>query len=424
MKVNIDSLSSVKKKINVLMPKSTIDEKFDKAYDSIRRKAKIKGFRSGKAPRNIIKKYYGEQVAEDVLREVLQESYPQVIKDEDIKPVSFPHYGGEKLKEGEDFSFSFTVDVKPEIDLQNYKGISLVRESTEVSDQDIAEELNRLQSKFATKNPVTDRPVKKGDQVTFDFEPFGKVAEEDTLKGKNQTLEIGAGRFVPAFEEAMIGLEKGEIKDIKVPFPSDYHNEDFAGKESLYRVNIKEIHTVELPPLDDEFAKNVAGFESLSELKDGIKEDLKLSNEQTSQNKIEREIVDAILKENQFHVPTSMVEEQYKFKKEDAKKRMLSLGMKPESLDLNLKEIEGELHKESERDVKAGLLIGAIAEKEGIDVSEDDMDNYYKEMSENVGKPVDEIKKFFDGKRDRLIGTIIDKKVVEFLLSVAKIEEK
>ena len=276
MKVAVDNLSGVRKKINVVLPKDSIGEKFDKAYNNIKGRAKIKGFRSGKAPKNIIKKYYGEQVAEEVLKEVLKESYPLVIKEGDIQPVSFPSFGGEKMIEGEDFAFSFTVDVKPEIEPSNYTGILLDKKKAEVSEDDLSKELKKMQEKFATKTPVTDRSVEKGDEVTFDFEPFGNVDNDNNLRGKNQTLEIGSGKYVPGFEEAMIGLKKGDIKDIKIDFPSDYHNKEFAGKETIYKVSIKDIHAIDAPPLDDEFAKNVEGVETLQALKDSMREEMKL----------------------------------------------------------------------------------------------------------------------------------------------------
>ncbi len=424
MKVDVDNLSNVKKKINVVLPKESIEEKFDKAYSSIKSRAKIKGFRSGKAPINIIKKYYGEQVKEEVLREALKESYPLAIKEGGIQPVSFPLFGGEAIMEGEDFAFSFTVDVKPDIEPSNYIGIPLGKKNIEISEDDISGELKKLQEKFATKKPVTDRSVEKGDEVTFDFEPFGDMEKDDNPRGKNQTIVIGSGKYIPGFEEAMIGMKKGEVKDIKVDFPPDYHNKEFAGKEAVYKVSIKDIYTIDYPPLDNEFAKNVEGFETLQDLKDRMREEMELSNKETSLASMERELIDAIIKENQFDIPESMVEEQFSFKREDARKKMMDLGMQKEVLDSNLKEIDGEIREEAERDVRAGLLIEAIALKEGIKLAEDDIEKYYQEMSENTGKPVDEIKKFFDGKKDRLIATIIDKKTLEFLMSKAKIEEK
>ena len=421
MKFDIESISSVKKKINIVFPGDKVGEKIDKAYNRLRKTVKVNGFRPGKAPRNILEKQYKDRVLGEVLDDILKESYPEVIAKEGLEPVAYPDFGGEEIKEGEDFAFSLSVDVRPEIEPKGYEGIVLKKEDDSVSDEDVAVELEQLQRKFATFSDVEDRGIEKGDVVTFDFEGF--IGDEPIENGKaeNSNLEIGSGQFIPGFEEGMVGMQKGESGEVKATFPEDYHVKEMAGKEALFKVAIKEVKKADLPELDDEFARDVGDYDSLEALKERIASDMRASKEETSKRKMQEALVDAIIKENAIEAPQSMVQRQAQYKADETRKQMTSYGMPKEEVERNLSSMSESILNDAERQVKSGLLLEAIAEKEGVTVEEEDIEKYFADMSEKSGRPIDEIKKYFGDKRDYLVSNILDEKILDYLLDKAKI---
>lgn len=421
MKFDVESISSVKKKINVVFPGEKVGEKIDKAYNKLRKTVKINGFRPGKAPRNILEKQYKDRVLGEVLDDILKESYPEIIAKEGLQPVAYPDFGGEEIREGEDFAFSLSVDVRPDIEPKGYEGITLKKEEAPLSDNDVAGELERLQRSFATFSDVEGRGIEKGDVVTFDFEGFINNEPIENGKAENSNLEIGSKQFIPGFEEGMAGMKKGESGDVKATFPEDYHVKELAGKEALFKVSIKEIRKADLPELDDEFAKDVGDYDSLDALKERIKKDLTASREEETKRKMHKDLIDAIIKENPIEVPDSMVKRQAQYKADETRKQMTSYGMPKEEIERNISSMADAILKDAERQVKSGLLLEAIAEKEGITVEKEDIEKYYEDMAEKSGRPLEEIRKYFGDKRDYVVTTVLDNKIFDYLLDKAKI---
>ncbi|MDH3974351.1 MAG: trigger factor [Deltaproteobacteria bacterium] len=421
MKFDVESISTVKKKINIVFPGEKVGEKIDKAYNRLRKTVKIDGFRPGKAPRSLLEKRYKDRVLGEVLDDILKESYPEIIAKEGLEPVAYPDFGGEEIQEGEDFAFSLSVDVRPDIEPRDYEGIALNKEDTAISDEDVAGELEKLQKNFAAFSDVEGRGIEKGDVVTFDFEGFIDGEPIENGKAENSNLEIGSGQFIPGFEEGMVGMGKGESGDVKAAFPDDYHAKELAGKEALFKVTIKEVKKAELPDLDDEFAKDVGDYDSLDALKERISTDLKAAREEESKRKLHKDLVDAIIKENAIEVPESMVKRQAQYKADETRKQMTSYGMPKEEIERNISSMADAIMGDAERQVKSGLLLEAIAEKEGIAVEEEDIDKYFAAMAEKSGRPLDEIRKYFGDKRDYVTTTVLDNKILDYLLEKAKI---
>lgn len=424
MKFDVEHVSDTRKKINVVLPKETVDDKIDKAYARIKRKAKIKGFRTGKAPKHILEKYYRDRVMEDVLNEVLQESYPAILAEKGIEPVSYPHYGGEIPKEGEDFAFSFTVDVKPKIKLKDYEGIRIEKAKPVITEEEINSEIDGLRRKLATFNPVEGRGVKRGDHVVIDFEGFVGGQAIAGGKGENYTLEIGSNAFIPGFEEGLIGFETGQEGEVKGRFPDAYHVSDLAGKEALFRVLVKEIKILDLPPLDDEFARDIGDYGNLQELRERLLADLRDSKEKKEEKSIQKKLIDSIIEKNPFDVPESMVDRQAYYRMEDVKRMMKGFGMNPDEIETSLSNRREEIYKEAEEEVKGGMILEAVAEHEGILVNNDDIEAYVKELAEKSGRPSEEVMNFYADKMSYLKNTLRDKKVFDFLIGKSIIIEK
>ena len=422
MKFDVENVSAVKKKISIVMPDAKVREKFNKAYNMVRRSAKINGFRPGKAPRSVLEKHYGGQVMDDVLNDILKEAYPKVIEKEGLEPVSYPEYGGEELKEGEDFAFSLSVDVRPQIEPKGYEGIELKQEKVEVKPEEINAELEKKRKELAVSISVEEGSVEKGDTVLFDFEGFVDDKPIENGKAEGSSLEIGSGQFIPGFEDGLIGMKLGDKGEVRPKFPDDYQAKEYAGKEALFKVFIKEIKRPELHALDDEFAKDAGDYKTLAEFKEKITKDLMKGKEDEAKRAMHQELRDIILKNNDFEVPLTMVESQLKHKNEEMKKQMSQYGMDEDTVEKHLAMSRDEMYKDAEEVVKSGLLLDAIAKKEKITVDQTDVENYYREMSEGSGRPVEEVKSYFEGKGDYIKSNIKDMKIISFLISKAKIK--
>ena len=421
MKFDVEELSSVKKKINIVLPKEMLTEKINKAYKKLAKTANVKGFRPGKAPRSVLEKNYGGQVVEDVMNEVIQEGYSKAVEEKNLQPVSYPHFGGEPFKEGEDYSFSLSLEVRPEIEPKDYKGVKITREKVEISGDEVSAQLEQMRKSLGTRKPVEGRGVEKGDFVTFDFEGSvdGKAIERGKAEGA--TLEIGSGQFIPGFEDGMIGMNKGDSGDVKATFPEDYHSKDVAGKEAVFKVEIKEVSSTELPALDDDLAKDLGDHNTLDELKERISSDLCAQKEEVVTRKAQNDLVDAILEKNPFDVPDAMVQRRVDAKIDEVKKQMAQVNMPEKEVAAQIAAMGGELRSEAEKGVRGGILLESVAEKEGIMGGEQEIVAHFAEMAVKSGRDVAEMKKYYEEHMEYLVGTLMDKKILDFLMSQAKI---
>lgn len=421
MKFDVEDVSSVKKKINIVMPSDKVSSKVDLAYKRLGKTVKINGFRPGKAPRRMLEKEYGDRVLDEVLDGILKESYPEIIQKSEIAPVAYPEFGGEQITLGEDFAFSLLVDVKPEIDPKGYDGVSIKEKKVKVSDKDVVAELEKMQKNFATLVDVEGRAIEKGDLVTFDFEGFVDGEPLANAKADDSKLEIGSGQFIPGFEDGMIGMSKDEKGEVKAKFPDDYHEKAIAGKEAIFNVFIKDIKAPKLPELDDEFAKSVGDYKTIEDLKKRTKEDLENAAKENSKKEMQQDIVDALLKENSFEVPDSMVEGQARHKAEETKKQMAQYGMPEDVIAKQLETMRDDIFKNAKKQVQTALILESIAAKEKLEVKDEDVDKYFADMADKSGRPVSEVKGYFEDKKEYLKETLMDNKVIDLLMSKANI---
>ena len=420
------------KNANEVKMEITIEaEKFENAIKKVYFKnAKyfnIPGFRKGKAPQNIVEKYYGKEIFyEDAFNEIAGEEYEKAIEESKLEVVGKPQIDIVKMEKGQDLVFTAVVATKPEVELGKYKGIEIEKIEYNVEESDIENNLKQMQEKNARVISV-ETPVESGNIAVIDFEGFvdGKAFEGG--KGENYSLEIGSGSFIPGFEDQVIGMKIDEEKDINVKFPDEYFSKDLAGKDATFKVKVHEIKKKELPELDDEFAKDVSEFDTLKELKDSIKERLVKENEQKAKYEKEDAVMKVVTEGMKADIPAGMVEVEVDNMVKDMEQRMSYQGLKLEQYLKMLNKTEAEFRKDYEPQateaIKSRLALEAIIKAEKIEATEKDVKEKLEEMAKNYGKTAEELEKN-DNIKEYIKQGIENEKAIEFLVENAKVVAK
>ena len=404
----------------------------EKAYQKMRRKINVPGFRPGKAPRKMIERMYGAEVFfEEAINIAFPEAYEAAVEQEKLQVVGYPavEMVGEVTKDG--FTFKATAPVYPEVTLGEYKGLKADKPEVKVTAADVDERLKTLADRN-TRLVSVDREAKSGDTAVIDFEGFLNGKPFEGGKGENHNLELGSGSFVPGFEDQVIGMKAGEEKDIDITFPENYH-EDLAGKAVVFKVKVHEVKEKEVPEMDDEFAKDVSEFDTLKDLKADLKKKITEERQKDADRVFEENLMNQVAENITADIPDVMVENQARqyldnfkaqisrqFPYEEYKKMT---GMDDEKLLADAKE-------PALRQVKMDLAVAAIIKAENIEVSDEDVEAEYKKMAEQFGMDVDMVKKYLvkEQVQDQLlsqkaVAVVVDSATAEKPKKAAKKEE-
>jgi trigger factor len=423
--MNIEELSSVKKKLSFDIPWNEVKDELDTVYRDIGKKAKIKGFRPGKIPRKVLETYFKEQAENETINNIVNKFYWQALEEKSIVALSRPDIDQEGFKENSTFSFSASFETEPEFEPKGYKGIELEKEIFQVTENDMEKRINELKQMFATMEEVKDdRPPVKGDFVVMDFAGNLNGESSPELKADNYFLEIGSQRFIPGFEEQLIGMKKGEERSIKVVFPKDYHEKKFADEEVIFNVTIKNIREKKLPELDENFIKNFDKYDSLEDLKNDVRKSLEEESQRLSEINLHNKITEILRKENEFEVPPSLIERQIFYMMANTQRRMTSAGMEEKNaMELSFK-MHDKFKDEAVKTVKTFLLLKKIAQKESFIVEESDTEKHIQELAVKYGRDYELLKKTYENEenRDNLKVELIQKKVFDFIEQSANIK--
>jgi trigger factor len=405
----------------------TVDaEKFEnamkKVYFQNAKYINIPGFRKGKAPMNIVEKYYGAEIFyEDAFNEVATEAYDEAIDTNKIDVVSRPTVDIVQMEKGKDVIFTAVVQVKPEVELGKYKGIEIKKIEYPVKDEDVQNEIKQ-NSRLVT---VDDRALENGDTATIDFEGFVDGVAFEGGKAEGHELEIGSGAFIPGFEDQLVGMKIDEEKEIKVTFPKEYFSKDLAGKEATFKVKLHEIKKKELPNLDDEFAKDVSEFDTLKELEASIKERLEKDNAQKAKYETEEAVIKAVCEDMKVEIPQGMIETETQNMLKDIETRLSYQGLKLEQylqmMGKTAEEVKKEYEPQAIEAIKSRLALEAIVKAEKIEASEEKINEKLEEMAKNYGKTAEELKAN-ENVKNYIKEGIESQEAIEFLVKNAKIK--
>ncbi len=425
LSVKVEDLSQVKKKMSFEIPWAFVKDELDAVYRTIGKKAKIKGFRPGKIPRKVLETYFKSDAEGETITNIVNRYYWQELDQRKMVSLSRPEIEQNGLKEDTDFSFSASFETEPEIDPQGYQGIELTRTEIKISDADMEKRLNEIRRMFASLQDIAeDRPAAMGDFVTIDFAGTLDGEALPELKADDYLLELGSKRFVPGFEEQVAGMKKGEKKDISVTFPADYSESKMAGKNVVFSITLKDLKEQKLPELNEEFVKNFDKYNTLDDLKSEVRKSMEEQCKRQSDEKLKDSITEVLLAANAFEAPASLVQRQIFYMIADTQKRMRSAGMDEKSaMELSFR-MHDQFKTEAEKTVRAFLLFKKIAEKEAVAVSDEDMDNHIKELSEIHPVGIDSVKSISEDeeKKESLKAEILQKKVFDFIEQQANIK--
>ena len=427
MKTALEDISAVKKKLLVEIEAEEVNNKIREAYRELGKKAKIRGFRQGKIPRKILERYFGEQVIEDVTKALVSETLPKAVEESKTFPLTMPMVENETLKEGQDFKYSSVIEVKPEFELKNYKGLEIEKEIISVTDDDVARELQKIRENIGKLHSIDeDRPVKEGDYVVIEYEGFEGDRALEGIKADNFLLKIGSDDFNPDFEKALIGRRSGDDTEIKVDFKDDHYHSKLAGKAVNFKVKLTDVKELELPELNDEFAKSLGvDFDTLDDLKKKIEEDIIIKEEKRIDKELKKTLLTKISDGVEFDLPESLVEYELQYAVENIKQNLVRMGANMEKAGLSEKKLLEDLKPASENRVKEMLILGEIAGLNTLTIDEDELSDGYREMALNMGQEPEVLRKYHEANNlvDSLKQKLLEEKTLNFLVKNATVLE-
>ncbi|MCM3116720.1 trigger factor [Neobacillus sp. MER 74] len=402
-----------------------VNEGLNAAFQKVVKQVNVPGFRKGKMPRQMFEKRFGvESLYQDALDILLPEAYGSAIDETGIEPIDRPDIDIEQMEKGKELIFKATVQVKPEVTLGEYKGLEVEALDTNVTDEDVANELKTLQERQAELVVKEEGTVENGDTVVLDFEGFVDGVAFEGGKAENHSLEIGSGSFIPGFEEQLVGLAAGESKDVEVTFPEEYHAAELAGKPAVFKVTIHEIKGKELPELDDEFAKDVDDeVETLDALKEKIKTRLENSKKHEAEHHLRDTVVEKAAANAEVEIPEVMVTNEVNRMLQEFEQRLQMQGMNLElyfqfsGQDENA--LREQMKEEAVTRVRVNLTLEAIAKAENLEVTDEEVNAELENMAGMYNMTVDSIKQALGG-LEGIQSDLKLKKAVDFLVENKK----
>jgi trigger factor len=383
MKVQVEDLSAVKKRLTIEVPSNDVEKEVKAAYTELKGAASVPGFRKGNIPEKILRQKFAGQVMGDVTTRLVQKTYPEALKDRDITPVDSPEIELKKMEEGGPFVYSATVEVSPTLDVKGYRAMALQRKSVWVTDKEVEEGLKRLRQSHAEFKDV-ERPAALGDMVVMDFEGTVEGKPVEGARAVDYSIVLGKGQLIQGFDESLAGAEAGSTVEVRTTFPEAHRDEGIAGKEAVFDVRVKAVKQRVLPALDDEFAKDL-NSENLEELRGKVKHEIEKAKQREEKERVRAEALEKLINENPFEVPTSVVERHLSVILSAVEENKKLGIVDPRDKALGLEKLKERYREAAVKRAKADILLDTIERKEKIEVTDTELEEYIKDMAEKTG---------------------------------------
>ena len=404
------------------------EEAIVKVYQKEKDKFQIDGFRKGKAPRSLIEKRYGEGIFfEDAVNNLISLNYPLALDELDLEVIDYPRTELSQTKKGEGFTATVTVECYPEFEVTGYKGVEIERVPAEVTDEDVDKEISNMADRNSRMVEV-DRPVQDGDTVLIDYAGFVGDDQFEGGTAERYPLQIGSGTFIPGFEEQLIGASKDDDVEVKVTFPEEYHSEDLAGKEAIFKCKVHEIKEKEVPEIDDDFVKEVSEFDTLDELKASKREELQKAAEARAEDQMKNSAIEKVFEANDIEVPNVMVEEEINSSLQQFDQQLRAQGMDLNSyvqfMGEDMDKFRESIREDAFKKTKTRMLVAKIVDQEEFEVSDDELKEYIEDMAKQYGMEADKLIETIGPQNVATLGGDLKmRKAVDFIYENAVIKE-
>lgn len=409
--------------LEIAIAKEKIMERSTAAFNQIQKVAVLPGFRQGKVPADMVRKNFAKVARDEMLQKLVPEAIEHVAQENNFVPVGETDVEALEFDFDKEMKFKASFEVKPEVKLQNYRGIKIEKQKLEVTDQQVNDALDNLRQRAAHLEVAAHEEVKKGDFVVLDYEMFHEGNLVSETKAKNQVAQVEDDQLLPKFAEQMVGIKKGEQKEIKLTMPVDFKRKELAGKEVIVKIAINEIKEKKLPELNDEFVKELGENITLAELRERIKKNIESQEEVRIKKDVEEQIVNSLVTAHEFPLPNILVEKQVDYLVERTKQYITQQGGTTEALGLTEEIMRAKVKHDAERQVKTLLLLEAIGHEEKMEVTKEELLQEIEKTKETYKKTPEEVKEFFEKYHSQIISQMIEDKVFKFLTENAQITE-
>jgi len=427
MKVTVEDRSSVKKVMHIEIPETDVTRALDDAYKTLKKTAKVKGFRPGKTPRGVLERLYRKDVHADVVSKLIQDAYVDAMKETQLKIVGSPVVDPPELADKADYCFDAEVEVQPEIADIDFTGLTLKKNLYKASDEEVEVQVKMMQKNLAKREPIDEqRPAQNGDFVQVDYEGFkdGKPFEE-TKKTENFVMKLGDGHISEDFDKGVEGMNPGDEKEMTVTFPDDYFNKKLAAHTVDFKVKLNEIRKEVLPEIDDEMAKQLGPFSTMDEVRQKIKENLTEGYTKRSEQELNEQIFSQILEKTEFEVPDVMVDYELDHIVADAERSFSYHNKTFEEAGISKESLKEKYRDTAEKQVRRQLILGKIVEQEKMELADEDLEKGFEEMAANYNQPVDVIKGVYGKSGEQLElfkHALLEKQAIKLIMEKNEIE--
>jgi trigger factor len=426
MQVTVEEISPLTRKLKIELPRDLVSKEVEAAYREVGDKASIKGFRKGKVPRKVLEKSYGPKVQYEVAEKLIKETYFDALEQVKLEAVVHPEITNQAFTDEGNFVYEAAIDIKPQFELQEYKGIEIEQPLIVISDEEVDQEIESLRRQQAPLRSLEEqRGIQKGDLAIIDFQGYHQGEPMKQVAGENYSVDVGSGRNGREFEENLLGLGKGDETAREVIFPASFPNPVLAGKTVEFKIKVRDIQERVLPPLDDEFARDVSKeLQSLADLREHIRAGKQKEQEQKRTGELTDQLVNKLLEMNKFEVPKRLVTYEINEIIREMEANLERQNLTLEAAGMNRENLKEQYREVAEKRVRGDFILKKIAEQEGIKIADEDMKSGFERIATQYGMPVEEVKKYFKNRDDLLpfMNELLNEKILKLLRAEAKIK--
>lgn len=429
MQITVEDVSSVKKTLHIEIPNETVVSELDAAYNQLKKTAKVKGFRPGKAPRSVLERMYKKDINGDVVSKLLQTALTEAIREKELNIVGQPELvEAPELDPAASFKFTASVELRPEIGEVNFKEMKITKTLYKATDEEIDAQLQMLRKNGAKREPIEEaRPLADGDYAVLTYEGFKEGQPfENTPLVENQQMKIGAAAMSNQFDEQLVGMNAGDEKEFEITYADSYVNSNLAGNTLTFKVKLNGVLEEILPELTDEFAKTMGPFDSLAALRDEIVKNLTMNYEKRMEQELNEQVFSTLIERHEFEVPGVMIEYELDAILAEAERAFQMNGMSIEQLGKSREELRDQYRELADKQVRRHLLLATIVQQEAMELSDEELEAGYADMATMVNQPVEAIHAFYQANPDKievLKLTLLEKKAVRLIIEGSDVDE-